>query len=337
MRNLNLLYKTETTKTPEAISTPLLPNKKMPREVIDRVVRLGISNRHNCGLFDYVWIIAHAHTYCLLQNGKRMPKHAYLKTTFHELEAAFGVKNRKQCIEALDVLSQKGLIQYLVCCNSIYVYALLYKCLWTYSKKTTSIETGTINKSRGFIFLNIFSIRKYFSNTGRFSERDILISIWMNLIYNYQGYRITKDSAFMALYNGLRCSPKLKLKTLAYKWQCTPITTNKMLMDLDKNKFIKVIKLHSIGTFIAVGNYSELLFKKKSINVTEDYILVEFFHQDPDPKVREVKREEARKAAIKRYLKEKDLRENWLVYYWESKSTNPVIRKQALMRLRSTA
>ena len=282
----SLLYKKESRKKPVSVCTPLYPNKKIPREIISDAVECGLPNYHNCGLFNYVWILAHAHTYSVVENGKELPKYAYLSSDVSELKKAFCVKRRDQCVSSLELLAKKGLIRYSIQNEDIGILALKYRCVGTYSRKKAGIESCSIKKNRGFIFLNIFSIRKYFRYSGRYSIRDVLISIWLNIAYNDPNLGITKDCAFMSVYNGFRCSPRLRQKTLGRKWGCALPTVSKMLKELEKAGFIHTVRFHRTGTFIAVKNYSEILYGIQSINVTREYILVRFLGEDPNPEVR---------------------------------------------------
>ena len=276
------------------------PNKKIPRVLTNAIERSDLKNIHSCGLYDYIWLLCHATTFCKTSTPL-VSQSAYLDIPIEKMMDAFHLKTVKMCILHLEALKEKGLIIFKPDQKNktIHISILNRQTSYTKSNKKIKMEKSSINNARGFIFANKPKLVSTFWESNTFSESDILVFLWLYVTYNDPAYKVSMKSAVIALPEyGSYFSVRLSSYRIAHIFNCSKSRINSLLHKMQKNGFISLRQRYGRCLVIGICHYCEWLLGKKDHMLCDDDIEVDVLHRDPDPVIRDDHRKVNHCAAI---------------------------------------
>lgn len=276
---------------------------KIPRKLAYILEQSTLTNKHTCGLYNYVWLLCHARTYTDETNFGIDRDSAYINVPIQTIVAGFASKTPRACIPMLDQLQNAGLIRYNYKprCKNIQIAICKRQSKSILGKKRICYERSAIKNHIGYVFVKSAEVKPLIKNAEGFSPRDAMIYFWMNVIYNDKWISITKKCPLVYITSTFR----LKYRNIAQIWHCSKATAGNTIHQLESKGFISIQTFHGVGVFIAIPKFTELLWGKSSQPITKKEIEVILLHHDPDPAIQAQKQKIAKYASIAKYYRKK--------------------------------
>ena len=183
-----------------------------------------------------------------------------------ELMKLYRVKTMKAAFAILDRLSAMNLIGYTVTNRCV-----SYK-ITNWSKFNTVIEANApCTKDDGFFFFPYALLGK-FIGSGKCSEMDIILDLWLNTIYNDRSIPGSDVGPVVYIRNGTR-SPLVGYEELSRRWGISKSTAGRIMRKLEDAGYIKLMSFPGkYGTAIYLCSYLSTMFQISDITIDKEEV-----------------------------------------------------------------
>lgn len=188
--------------------------------------------------------------------------------TVKELSEWFRTLFQRQAVEILDKLQKQHLISYLpLDRGKIIKYKI---CGW--NKHNTVLDYNCpCQKDTGFFFMPITTATELIS-TGRCSEMDIVLDLWLSAIYNDAQVQGSELGPVVYLRNGTG-SPLVNYSELATRWGISKATVGRILKKLTELEYISLMTFPGkTGSVIYLQNYLSTMFQISDVLIDKEEV-----------------------------------------------------------------
>lgn len=223
----------------------------------DRNIRTGGSS----GLFYYVVLCSYANfrvSYRNIEGTRYTVRPGEWVCSARELCHWFRVPLHRQAFGILESLQTKGCITYTPLAHGKVVKYRV--CNWR--KENTSLGYACpCQKRTGFFFLSIDTAGRLV-RSGRCSELDILLDLWVNAVFNDKNILGSDLGPVVSLRDGCE-RPILCYAELADRWGISKATVSRVLKKLSASGYITAFSFPGrCGTVIYLRHYVSALFQR---------------------------------------------------------------------------
>lgn len=128
-------------------------------------------------------------------------------------------------------------------------------------------------KDIGFFFIPI-SIATELVNSGKCSETDALLDMWINTIYNDERVDGSKVGP-VVYYRNCNGNPLISYDALAKRWGVSKATAGRHLRKLEENGYIDLIQFQGThGTAIFIKNYLSVMFEIPDVVINKNEVAI---------------------------------------------------------------
>lgn len=180
----------------------------------------------------------------------------------------FRKKTMKSTVEVFDRLSDKNLISYIISHKSQYIKFSINN----WSKFNTVVEANApCTKDDGFFFFPYHLVSE-FIGSGKCSEMDIILDLWLNTIYNDSCIPGSDVGPVVYIRNGSR-SPLIGYEELGKRWGISKSTAGRIMRKLEEAGYIKMVAFQGkYGTAIYLCNYLSTMFQISDIKIDKEEV-----------------------------------------------------------------
>ncbi len=180
----------------------------------------------------------------------------------------FRKKTMKSTVEVFDRLSDKKLISY----NILYKGQYIKFSINNWSKFNTVVEANALcTKDDGFFFFP-YRLVSEFIGSGKCSEMDIILDLWLNTIYNDTCIPGSDVGPVVYIRNGSR-SPLIGYEELGKRWGISKSTAGRIMRKLEESGYIKMVAFQGkYGTAIYLCNYLSTMFQISDIKIDKEEV-----------------------------------------------------------------
>ena len=179
----------------------------------------------------------------------------------------FRKKTMKSTVEVFDRLSDKKLISYI-----LYKGQYIKFSINNWSKFNTVVEANApCTKDDGFFFFP-YRLVSEFIGSGKCSEMDIILDLWLNTIYNDTCIPGSDVGPVVYIRNGSR-SPLIGYEELGKRWGISKSTAGRIMRKLEETGYIKMVAFQGkYGTAIYLCNYLSTMFQISDIKIDKEEV-----------------------------------------------------------------
>ncbi len=180
----------------------------------------------------------------------------------------FRKKTMKSTVEIFDRLSDKNLISYIISHKGHYIKFSINN----WSKFNTVVEANApCKKDDGFFFFP-YRLVSEFIGSGKCSEMDIILDLWLNTIYNDSCIPGSDVGPVVYIRNGSR-SPLIGYDELGKRWGISKSTAGRIMRKLEESGYIKMVAFQGkYGTAIYLCNYLSTMFQISDIKIDKEEV-----------------------------------------------------------------
>jgi len=180
----------------------------------------------------------------------------------------FRKKTMKSTVEIFDRLSDKNLISYIISHKGHYIKFSINN----WSKFNTVVEANApCTKDDGFFFFP-YRLVSEFIGSGKCSEMDIILDLWLNTIYNDSCIPGSDVGPVVYIRNGSR-SPLIGYDELGKRWGISKSTAGRIMRKLEESGYIKMVAFQGkYGTAIYLCNYLSTMFQISDIKIDKEEV-----------------------------------------------------------------
>ena len=185
-------------------------------------------------------------------------------------------KTMKSTMEVMERLSDKNLITYLVSHKDQYIKFSINN----WSKFNTVVEANApskfacnanLERTDGFFFFP-YRLVSEFIGSGKCSEMDIILDLWLNTIYNDSCIPGSDVGPVVYIRNGSR-SPLIGYEELGKRWGISKSTAGRIMRKLEESGYIKMVAFQGkYGTAIYLCNYLSTMFQISDIKIDKEEV-----------------------------------------------------------------
>ena len=185
-----------------------------------------------------------------------------------EMMKLFRKKTMKSTVEIFDRLSDKNLISYIISHKGHYIKFSINN----WSKFNTVVEANApCTKDDGFFFFP-YRLVSEFIGSGKCSEMDIILDLWLNTIYNDSCIPGSDVGPVVYIRNGSR-SPLIGYDELGKRWGISKSTAGRIMRKLEESGYIKMVAFQGkYGTAIYLCNYLSTMFQISDIKIDKEEV-----------------------------------------------------------------
>lgn len=185
-----------------------------------------------------------------------------------ELAKIFRKRTNKSTFEVLEYLSAGKWITYNVICKGQYIKFSINN----WSKFNTVVEANApCTKDDGFFFFP-YRLVSEFIGSGKCSEMDIILDLWLNTIYNDSCIPGSDVGPVVYIRNGSR-SPLIGYDELGKRWGISKSTAGRIMRKLEESGYIKMVAFQGkYGTAIYLCNYLSTMFQISDIKIDKEEV-----------------------------------------------------------------
>ncbi len=188
--------------------------------------------------------------------------------TVKELTAWFRTRFQCQAVSILDRLQEQHLISYLLLDRGKVVK---YKIRNWKQHNTVLDYNCPCQKETGFFFMPISTAVELIS-TGRCSEMDMVLDMWISAVYNDEQVQSSEIGPVVYLRNGTG-SPLVTYSELASRWGISKATVGRSLKKLADMDYISLISFPGRkGSVIYLHNYLSTMFQISDVLVDKEEV-----------------------------------------------------------------
>ena len=186
----------------------------------------------------------------------------------NELMKLLRKKTMKSTIEILDRLSGMNLISYIIAHKGHFIKFSINN----WSKFNTVVEANApCTKDDGFFFFP-YRLVSEFIGSGKCSEMDIILDLWLNTIYNDSNIPGSDVGPVVYIRNGSR-SPLIGYEDLGKRWGISKSTAGRIMRKLEESGYIKMVAFQGkYGTAIYLCNYLSTMFQISDIKIDKEEV-----------------------------------------------------------------
>lgn len=186
----------------------------------------------------------------------------------HELMRLLRKKTVKSTVEILDRLSTMDFISYIISHKGQYIKFSINN----WSKFNTVVEANApCTKDDGFFFFP-YRLVSEFIGSGKCSEMDIILDLWLNTIYNDSCIPGSDVGPVVYFRNGSR-SPLIGYEDLGKRWGISKSTAGRIMRKLEEAGYIKMVAFQGkYGTAIYLCNYLSTMFQISDIKIDKEEV-----------------------------------------------------------------
>lgn len=188
--------------------------------------------------------------------------------SINDVKEWFRTRFQHQAIAILEELQRRNLISY-----NILGHGKLIKFKindWCRHNRVLDYN-APCQKDSGFFFLPI-SIANELISSGRCSEMDALLDLWINTVYNDTRVQGSESGPVVYIRNGSG-NPLVGYSELAKRWGISKATAGRYLKKLNGLEFIKTISFKGThGTVIYLQRYLSTMFEISDVLVDKEEI-----------------------------------------------------------------
>ena len=188
--------------------------------------------------------------------------------SLQELTRLFRKKRIKDTVDILKSLSEKNFIQYIISHRNTFVKFSINN----WSKFNTVVEANApCTKDDGFFFFP-YRLVSEFIGSGKCSEMDIILDLWLNTIYNDTCIPGSDVGPVVYIRNGSR-SPLIGYEELGKRWGISKSTAGRIMRKLEEAGYIKMVAFQGkYGTAIYLCNYLSTMFQISDIKIDKEEV-----------------------------------------------------------------
>ena len=235
--------------------------------ISDRSIRLGGSS----GLFYYTVLCSYAN---FRTSYKRIDGVSYTiypgewLCRVNEIAEWFRIRFQHQALDILQNLQERGLIAYRLLGRG---KLIKFKILGWQKHNRVLEYNAPCAKDTGFFFLPVSEANELVGS-GRCSEMDALLDLWINTVYNDEQVRGSEIGPVVYLRDGTG-SPLLGYAELAQRWGISKATVSRYLGKLSAFEYIRVLSFPGThGSVICLNGYLSTMFDVSDVMVDKDEI-----------------------------------------------------------------
>ena len=186
----------------------------------------------------------------------------------NELTKLLRKKTMKSTIEILERLKSMDLITYMITHKGHFIKFSINN----WSKFNTVVEANApCTKDDGFFFFP-YRLVSEFIGSGKCSEMDIVLDLWLNTIYNDSCIPGSDVGPVVYFRNGSR-SPLIGYEDLGKRWGVSKSTAGRIVRKLEEGGYIKLVAFQGkYGTAIYLCNYLSTMFQISDIKVDKEEV-----------------------------------------------------------------
>ena len=235
--------------------------------ISDRSIRVGGSS----GLFYFTVLCSYAN---FRTSYKRIDGISYTiypgewLCRVNEVAEWFRTRFQHQALDILQDLQDRGLIAYRLLGRGKLVKFIILG----WQKHNRGLEyNAPYSKDSGFFFLPVSEANELVGS-GRCSDMDALLDMWINTVYNDEQVQGSDAGPVVYLRNGTG-SPLLGYAELAQHWGVSKATVGRYLGKLRDFEYITVLSFPGThGSVICLNNYLSTMFEVSDVLVDKDEI-----------------------------------------------------------------
>ena len=188
--------------------------------------------------------------------------------TVKELMKLFRKKSIKDTVALLDYLSERKFISYIITDHGHSVKYTIHN----WAKFNTVVEANApCTKDDGFFFFP-YRLVSEFIGSGKCSEMDIILDLWLNTIYNDTCIPGSDVGPVVYIRNGSR-SPLIGYEELGKRWGISKSTAGRIMRKLEETGYIKMVAFQGkYGTAIYLCNYLSTMFQISDIKIDKEEV-----------------------------------------------------------------
>ena len=185
-----------------------------------------------------------------------------------ELMSLLRKKTIKSTVEVLNRLSDKNLISYIISHKGNFIKFTINN----WSKFNTVIEANApCTKDDGFFFFP-YRLVSDFIGSGKCSEMDIVLDLWLNTIYKDSDIPGSDVGPIVYFRNGTR-SPLIGYEELGKRWGVSKSTAGRIMRKLEEAGYVKLVSFQGkYGTAIYLCNYLSTMFQISDIKIDKEEV-----------------------------------------------------------------
>lgn len=188
--------------------------------------------------------------------------------SINEVKEWFRTRFQHQAITILDELQRRNLISYHILGHGKLIKFKIND--WCRHNRVLDYN-APCQKDSGFFFLPI-SIANELISSGKCSEMDALLDMWINTVYNDIQVQGSESGPVVYIRNGSG-NPLVGYSELATRWGISKATVGRYLKKLNGLEFIKTIAFKGThGTVIYLQRYLSTMFEISDVLVDKDEI-----------------------------------------------------------------
>ena len=185
-----------------------------------------------------------------------------------ELAGWFRVRFQHQALSILKDLQERRLITYTVLGHGKLVK---FKITGWHRHNRVLEYNAPCQKDTGFFFLPL-SVASEIISSGRLSEMDVLLDLWLNTVYNDEQVQGSEAGPVVYMRNGTGC-PLISYAELAERWGISKATVCRYLQKLSALGYLSLISFPGThGTAIYLQNYLSTMFQISDVMLDKDEI-----------------------------------------------------------------
>lgn len=188
--------------------------------------------------------------------------------TTRELTEWFRMRFQWQAVAILESLQKRGLISYALLGHGKVVKYVIKG--WR-NHNTVLDYNCPCQKDTGFFFMPVTTSMELVGS-GRCSEMDILLDLWMSTVYNDGQVQGSEAGPVVYLRNGTG-SPLVNYSELAARWGISKATAGRVLKKLEKQDYISLMVFPGRkGSVIYLRSYLSTMFQISDVLVDKEEI-----------------------------------------------------------------
>jgi len=187
---------------------------------------------------------------------------------FDEIMKWFRVRNKRQVISIMESLQDKHLLKFkIVGRGDVIKYRLS-----GWAKYNRILEyNAPCQKDIGFFFMPV-NIAAELVGSGKNSEMDALIDMWINTVYNDPQVKGSEMAPVVYMRNGSG-SPLVGYSELAERWRISKATVGRYMRKLSDHGYVNLMTYPGThGSVISLQGYMSTMFQVSDVMVDKEEI-----------------------------------------------------------------
>ena len=188
--------------------------------------------------------------------------------TFEEMMKWFRVRTKRQVISIMEKLQEKHLLK----CKIVGQGDVIKYRLSGWAKYNRILEyNAPCQKDIGFFFMPV-DLAAELVGSGKNSEMDVLIDMWVNTVYNDPQVKSSETAPVVYMRNGSG-SPLIGYSELAERWGVSKATVGRYMRRLSDLGYVNLMTYPGThGSVISLQGYMSTMFQVSDVMVDKEEI-----------------------------------------------------------------